>query len=277
MPGGVLLYEANNLPGKVAFVKDFLKSVKLNEANISLLLGAVVIVLVGVLLFNYFGSINKSGREQTSSAATEVGKEAVSALPSADQLPAEYTIQKGDNLWNISEKVYGSGYQWTEIVNANEVLRANPGVLSEGMKITLPKLEPVPSPTETVKIDVKPEITPVEGEYVVVQGDSLWIIAVKTYGSGYNWVDIHQANKTQITNPNLIRVGQKLILPKTETKYPGGVLTGSMYKVVRGDSLWTIASRYCGTGLAWNRLAEVNSLANPRLIEPGQTLRVECK
>jgi len=142
----------------------------------------------------------------------------------------------------------------------------------------------VPQATETVG-EVAVEVKETGEKFVVDQpetytvqtGDHLWMIAEQVYGSGYNWVDIHQANKTQISNPNIIRVGQKLILPKTETKYPGGVLTGSMYKVVRGDSLWTIASRYCGTGLAWNRLAEVNSLANPRLIEPGQTLRVECK
>jgi len=52
-------------------MKDWLKQFKLNEQNISIVLGGVVVVLVGVLLFNYFGSVNKANRETTSSAATE--------------------------------------------------------------------------------------------------------------------------------------------------------------------------------------------------------------
>ena len=46
------------------------------------------------------------------------------------------------------------------------------------------------------------------------KGDSLWKIAKKYYGSGGKYTKIYNANKNQIKNPNLIRVGMKLKIPK---------------------------------------------------------------
>ena len=43
-------------------------------------------------------------------------------------------------------------------------------------------------------------------------GDSLWKIAVRAYGSGYEFPRIYKANP-HIKNPNLIRVGEKLRVP----------------------------------------------------------------
>ena len=50
--------------------------------------------------------------------------------------------------------------------------------------------------------------------YTVKKGDSLWKIAKKYYGSGGKYTKIYSANKNQIKNPNLIRVGMKLKIPK---------------------------------------------------------------
>ena len=43
-------------------------------------------------------------------------------------------------------------------------------------------------------------------------GDSLWKIAVRAYGSGYEFPRIYKANP-HIKNPNLIRIGEKLRVP----------------------------------------------------------------
>lgn len=53
-------------------------------------------------------------------------------------------------------------------------------------------------------------------QYTVVKGDSLWRIALDNLGSGLKWTDIYEANKDQIKDPNLIYVGQKLVLPDSE-------------------------------------------------------------
>ncbi|MGC9393908.1 MAG: LysM peptidoglycan-binding domain-containing protein [Anaerolineae bacterium] len=50
--------------------------------------------------------------------------------------------------------------------------------------------------------------------YVVKSGDSLSKIAKEQLGDANRWPEIHELNKDQIPNPNLIRVGQELKLPK---------------------------------------------------------------
>lgn len=50
--------------------------------------------------------------------------------------------------------------------------------------------------------------------YKVANGDSLWKIAQKIYGSGSKWRTIYDANKARIgKNPDLIRPGMELIIP----------------------------------------------------------------
>jgi nucleoid-associated protein YgaU len=51
-------------------------------------------------------------------------------------------------------------------------------------------------------------------QVVVVQpGNNLWLIATRIYGSGFRYTMIYQANKTQITDPDLIYPGQVFKLP----------------------------------------------------------------
>ena len=47
--------------------------------------------------------------------------------------------------------------------------------------------------------------------YTVVKGDSLWAIAKKYYGSGHLYPKIAKANN--IENPDIIYIGQKLLIP----------------------------------------------------------------
>lgn len=52
--------------------------------------------------------------------------------------------------------------------------------------------------------------------YTVQKCDSLWKIAQEQLGSGTQWGQIYEANKSAIRNPNLIYVGQQLTIPETE-------------------------------------------------------------
>ncbi len=53
------------------------------------------------------------------------------------------------------------------------------------------------------------------GDYVIVQpGNSLWRLARRTYGEGTRYTVIYQANKGQITDPDLIYPGQRFKLPE---------------------------------------------------------------
>ena len=49
--------------------------------------------------------------------------------------------------------------------------------------------------------------------YTVVAGDSLSKIAKRYYGDANQWRRIHEANRDQISNPDLIHPGQRLKIP----------------------------------------------------------------
>ncbi len=118
-------------------------------------------------------------------------------------------------------------------------------------------------------------------KHTVVAGENLWTISQKYYSSGYNWVDIAQANR--LSNPNQIFAGEKLTIPNTPVRVavqpserPQVVPTitqnrieGNTYTVIRGDNLWNIAVRAYGDGFAWTKIAQANHLANPDLIHAG--------
>ena len=47
--------------------------------------------------------------------------------------------------------------------------------------------------------------------HTVKQGEDLWGIAENYYASGYNWVDIAEAN--DIENPDMLTVGDEILIP----------------------------------------------------------------
>lgn len=55
---------------------------------------------------------------------------------------------------------------------------------------------------------------PEDGKITVESGASLWRIARKIYGTGYEYMAIYKANKEQIRDPNLIYPGQVIEVPK---------------------------------------------------------------
>jgi nucleoid-associated protein YgaU len=48
----------------------------------------------------------------------------------------QYTVHAGDTLWDISMRVYGTGYRWSEIATANAL--ANPDLIFTGTTLKLP-------------------------------------------------------------------------------------------------------------------------------------------
>lgn len=47
-----------------------------------------------------------------------------------------YTVKKGDTLWTIATKYYGSGAKYTKIAEANKL--KNPNKITVGQKLTIP-------------------------------------------------------------------------------------------------------------------------------------------
>ncbi|MGA2911388.1 MAG: LysM peptidoglycan-binding domain-containing protein [Candidatus Levyibacteriota bacterium] len=186
---------------KTAKKEGFLTQIKWGESYTSLFLGAVVVVVALVLVFSFIKSRNNLNRQQTQSSST-VAKEEVKVMPKT------YTVQSGDYLWSIAEKIYGSGYNWVDLANANHL--QNPGVIYAGTKLVVPDVAPKMLTVQAKPVQVQ---NPITGDtYTVVKGDYLWDIAVRAYGDGYQWVEIAKTNN--LTNPDLIFSGNVLQLPR---------------------------------------------------------------
>jgi len=93
-------------------------------------------------------------------------------------------------------------------------------------------------------------------DYTVKPGDTLGAIA---RDNGVSVSDLAAAN--HISNPNLIRVGQTLVIPSKDRTHV----------VSSGESLYTIAKKY---GTTVSALIKANELKNPDLIRPNQKLVV---
>ena len=65
-----------------------------------------------------------------------------------------------------------------------------------------------------IQADIKVEKTDLYGVYTVKSGDTLSKIAKYVYADANKYPKIFEANKDQLTNPDLIKVGQKLRLPR---------------------------------------------------------------
>ena len=165
-----------------------------------------------------------------------------------------YTVVAGDTLSSIALR-----YNTTvaALVAANGL--SDPNAIRVGQTLIIPNCSgPVQPPPSGGCIT-----------YVVRPGDTLSSIA-RRYGTSA--AAIAQANN--LSNPNLIRVGQRLIVcpgPGGGTPPPPPGPVGRTYVVRPGDTLSGIALRFNTT--VWS-LQQANGLANPNLIFPGQVLHV---
>lgn len=49
--------------------------------------------------------------------------------------------------------------------------------------------------------------------HTVAKGDTLYKLARAYYGNQARWKDVYEANSSEISDPNMIRVGQRLVIP----------------------------------------------------------------
>ncbi len=65
----------------------------------------------------------------------QISPEAASTTSSI--IGANYTVVKGDNLWQIAVRAYGDGYKWVQIAEANHL--KNPSIIHSGNAFIIPR------------------------------------------------------------------------------------------------------------------------------------------
>src|SRR5258706_6159754 len=109
-------------------LENYFSQIKLGESYTSLFLGAVVVIVARVLAFAFLRSKNFKLDLNINSTSTVKPTQ----TPSANRMPKTYVVKEGDDLWHVSEKIYGSGYNWVDLASSNSL--QNPSVLYVGTK-----------------------------------------------------------------------------------------------------------------------------------------------
>ena len=189
--------------------QEFFSYFRLNESYISLLLGVLVVFIIALVGFSLL-RITKVQNADKEVSSTRTVLSVPEVLNS--NLLEKYTVMSGDSLWTISEKVYGSGYNWTDIAKANNI--SNPGLIFVGQQLNIPNVKPIIPGDE-----IAPQVITTQAEgailldtYTVVKGDNLWSIAVRAYGDGFRYPEIVKANNLE--NPSLIFLGNVFKIPR---------------------------------------------------------------
>ncbi len=152
-----------------------------------------------------------------------------------------YVVKDGDTLSRIA-RTFGVTVQ--QIMNANHL---NSTRIYVGQRLLIPAGGRPPACAQ---------------HYTVKAGDNLFRIARQF---GLTTDALAQANG--LSNPRLIKTGQRLCIPQGATT-PG---QGCYYTVKAGDNLFRIGRMF---GKTATQLAQANNLPNARLIVPGQRLYV---
>lgn len=186
---------------------------QLNQSYLSLVLGLLIVLVAGILVFNYFQKTQPSlGPSQQT--VTENNQKDVSP----ENLPGKYTVKEGDTLFTIAQAYYSDGYKFSKIAETNKL--ANADLLEIGQVLEIPKLEEAQAQATVASNEGTGGATnstiwgdKIEGDtYTVVEGDWLSKIAGRAYGDVMAFEKIAQANN--ISNPDLIEPGTVLKIPR---------------------------------------------------------------
>jgi len=161
-----------------------------------------------------------------------------------------YYVQHGDTLKGIAIKFHTTV---DELLRLNPQI-TNPNLIRVGQRLVVPHR----SPGSGTGGGGVTNLPPGTQFYIVQPGDTLKGIA-RQFGT--TAAVLRQFNP-EITNPDQIRVGQRIIVP----------VPTNTYTVQRGDTLGDIALRFDTTVAALLRLNP--QITNPHLIRPGQVIRI---
>lgn len=169
-----------------------------------------------------------------------------------------HIVRAGDTVSEVAAR-YG-----VSIVRLKRANRMTNNTLRVGQRLEIPT--DISQPEPRVARPVSEDAQPSAGLYRVKSGDSLYEIA-RRFG-----VSVGALQSVNGMSGSSLYVGQKLVIPATAKSQPKREesTTEEIYRVRRGDTLSSIASRF---GTTVSKLKQLNGLRSNRL-RVGQRLRL---
>jgi LysM repeat protein len=124
-----------------------------------------------------------------------------------EEIPSHYTVQKGDTLSQIAEKILGSVQFVPALLEANPELQ--PHQLFVGVELEMPTKESLNAVVEAKQS--KSEEGSGSGFYRIAKGDSVYRISKKLYGTTKRVAEILELNPN--IDPRQLKIGQIIRLP----------------------------------------------------------------
>lgn len=173
---------------------------------------------------------------QPEAQATPLDSDPFGEQPATGWQGNTYQVQKGDSLWTIAKKLYGSPKYFDALVAFNKKQLPNPNALKPGMVLSTPEISRMDqylalmparsSQANTTVVQTSPKPDPFaeeqggffvsegnEPRYRVQKNDTLSQISQNHLGRSSRWVQIYALNKDSIQDPNNLQVGTVLSLP----------------------------------------------------------------
>ncbi|KKR91234.1 MAG: LysM domain surface protein [Candidatus Woesebacteria bacterium GW2011_GWA1_41_13b] len=177
-------------------LRKSLTKIKWQESYASFILGAIIVIVLGLLVANYF---SRRGQQIDTGEQTTQSEE--QAMAQAQQ---EYKVLAGDSLSKISEKYYGSMDLWPVLASENNI--ANPNIIFVDATLKIPAKTDAENTREEMSVT----------SYQVTEGETFFTIAQKVYGDGSRWTALHQANGgKRLANGNpLVMTGTTIVVPR---------------------------------------------------------------
>lgn len=109
--------------------QNLFEQLKLSESYVSLILGAVVVLILSLVFFVFIKGNNSS---KDTLPATD------SIIPFVTKtVEKTYILQENETLWEVAVKFYGDGFKWPDIAKANN-LEATADYVPPGTKLIIP-------------------------------------------------------------------------------------------------------------------------------------------
>ena len=211
------------------------------QSQLATILVGLLIIASGLLVYNYFQKTSSPDTTSQNQQQQQEDRDASEAKNESedvadDKTPANtnegsYTVMPGDSLWSIAEKVYGDGFAWNKILDANNIALNAYGqpTVEIGQKLTIP--DSAARTTADADLDTEDEqekqvagiqevnempSTAIE-THTVAPGESLWSIAEQYYGEGGQWFIIAEDEHNDVglleNGRPLVHVGDVLVVP----------------------------------------------------------------